>query len=151
MRAIGPLFRTALAMLPRDRRASVSTVLAMATPVLIGFMGLAIDTTYWETAKVSLQGATDQAAVAAGRAYRSDANVTTEAVSVLAAHGFVNGTSGVSISVQNPPTTGSYAGNPAAILVSVTQPQASIFASVLGLTPPVVSARAITAAPASSR
>jgi hypothetical protein len=149
VRAIAPLFRTALATLPRclpgDRRASVSTMLAMATPVLIGFMGLAIDTTYWETAKVSLQGATDQAAIAAGRAYRSDANVTTEAVSVLADHGFVNGTKGVAISVQNPPTSGSYAGNPAAILVSVTQPQASIFASVLGLTPPVVTARAITA------
>ena len=153
MRAIAPLFRTALATLPRrlpgDRRASVSTMLAMATPVLIGFMGLAIDTTYWETAKVSLQGATDQAAIAAGRAYRSDANVTTEALSVLADHGFVNGTKGVSISVQNPPTSGSYAGNPAAILVNVTQPQASIFASVLKLTPPTVTARAV-AAPSTS-
>jgi methionyl-tRNA formyltransferase len=72
VRAIAPLFRTALATLPRflpgDRRASVSTMLAMATPVLIGFMGLAIDTTSWETAKVSLQGATDQAAIAAGDA-----------------------------------------------------------------------------------
>lgn len=149
MRAIAPIFRTAQARfkhrLKIDKRASVSTMVGLATPVLIGFMGLAIDTTYWETAKVSLQGATDQAAIAAGRAYRSEANVTTEAVSMLAAHGFVNGTNGVSISVQNPPTSGSYAGNPAAILVSVTQPQHSIFASVLKLTPPVVTARAITA------
>lgn len=149
MRNIAPIFRTAQARIQRhlaaDRKASVSTMIGLATPVLIGFMGLAIDTTYWETAKVSLQGATDQAAIAAGRAYRSEANVTTEAVSVLAAHGFVDGTNGVSISVQNPPTSGSYAGNPAAILVSVTQPQHSIFASVLNLTPPVVTARAITA------
>ena len=81
-RALAPRTR-----LPGDRRASVTTMIGLATPVLIGFMGLAIDTTSWETAKISLQGATDQAAVAAGRAYRSDSDVTTEALSVLAAHG----------------------------------------------------------------
>lgn len=149
VRAIAPLFRPRRPAPPRplkgDRRASVSTMIGLAAPVLIGFMGLAIDTTYWETAKVSLQGATDQAAIAAGRAYRSETNVTTEAVSVLAAHGFVDGVNGVSVTVQNPPATGAYAGNQAAILVSVSQPQDSIFASVLKLTPPVVTARAITA------
>ena len=149
MRAIAPLFRRRRPASPRplkqDRRASVSTMIGLASPVLIGFMGLAIDTTYWETAKVALQGATDQAAIAAGRAYRSETNVTTEAVSVLAAHGFVDGANGVSVTVQNPPTSGAYAGNQAAILVSVSQPQRSIFASVLNLTPPVVTARAITA------
>ncbi len=144
-RVLPPRAQAPRTRLPGDRRASVSTMIGLATPVLIGFMGLAIDTTYWETAKISLQGATDQAAVAAGRAYRSDSDVTTEALSVLAAHGYVHGANGVSITVQNPPTAGSYAGNPAAILVNVTQPQTSVFAGVLRLTPPVVSARAVTA------
>lgn len=131
------------------RRGSVSTMVGVSTPVLIGFLGLAIDTTSWETAKVAMQGATDQSVVAAGRAYRSDSNVTTEAISLLAAHGYVNGVNNVSVSVQNPPQVGPYAGNPAAIQVSVTQPQSSIFARVLPITPPTLRARA-TVAPSTS-
>ncbi len=131
------------------RRGSVSTMIAAATPVMIGFMGLAIDSTFWESSKVSLQGATDQAAVAAGRAYRSGTNVSTEAVSMLAAHGFVHGAGSVAVVVSNPAVTGPFAGNPQSIEVVVTQPQKNIFAGVLGLTPPTLNARAV-AAPAFS-
>ena len=138
-------WRAVLRRLRASRRGSVSTVIAAITPVLIGFMGLAIDTTYWETNKVSIQGATDQAAVAAGRAYRSNANVTTEAVSMLAAHGFVNGVNGTTVAVNNPPLSGTYAGNAAAIAVTVTQPQHTIFASVLRITPPTLHATALVA------
>ena len=73
--------------LRRARRGSVTTVFGAATPMLIGVMGLAIDTTYWETSKVKLQSAADMAVVAAGRAYKSGENITTEAVAVLAENG----------------------------------------------------------------
>jgi hypothetical protein len=131
------------------RSGSASIILASASAVLFGFMALAIDTAKWESTKVSLQGATDLATIAAGRAYRSDANVTTEAIAVLAAHGFRNGVDNVRVVVSQPPTSGIYAGNSSAIDVAVSQPQQTIFASVLHRTAPVLNARATTA-PASS-
>lgn len=131
------------------RRGSVSTVLAVATPVLIGFMGLAIDTTYWETGKVAMQGSTDMAAVAAGRALKSGSNITTEALAVLAANGYTHGVGNVSVTISQPPPVGSglYAGNPQAIHVSLTQPQRSFFSTVLGFTPPTLTATSVAAPP----
>jgi len=138
-----------LCRLRDSRRGGVSTMLGAATPVMIGFMGLAIDTTYWESAKISMQGATDQATIAAGRAYRSDQNVTTEAVAVLAAHGLSNGLDNVVVTVAQPPTTGLYAGRTDAIHVTVSQPQPTIFSSVLGVTPPTLTTHSV-AAPSTS-
>jgi len=131
------------------RRGSVSTVIAAATPVLIGVMGLAIDTTYWETGKVAMQGSTDMAAIAAGRAYKSGSNITTEALAVLAANGYTNGIANVSVTVSQPPPAGSgaYAGNPHAIQVTLSQPQRSFFSNVLGFTPPTLTTTSVTAPP----
>ncbi len=129
------------------RRGSVSTVIAAATPVLIGFMGLAIDTTYWETGKVTMQGSTDMAAIAAGRAYKSGSNITTEALAVLAANGYTNGVGNVNVTISQPPPSGLYAGNPHAIQVTVTQPQRSFFSTVLGRTPPTLTTSSVAAPP----
>ena len=140
----------ALAALRRARRGSVTTVVAAAAPVLIGFMGMAIDTTYWETAKVRMQGSADMAAVAAGRAYKAGANFTTEAVAVLAANGYANGTSNISVSISQPPPSGTYAGNPHAIQVSVTQAQRSFFSNVLGVSPPTLTTKSVVAPPSAA-
>ncbi len=133
--------------LRHGRRGSVTTVVAAAAPVLIGFMGMAIDTTYWETSKVKLQGSADMAAVAAGRAYKSGANVNTETLAVLATNGFVDGANNVSVNIQQPPTSGTYAGNPHAIQVNVTQTQRSFFSSVLGVSPPTLTGKSVVAPP----
>ena len=129
------------------RKGSVSTFVGIATPVILGFMGLAIDTTFWETNKVKMQASTDMAAVAAGRAYKASANITTEAVAVLAANGYTNGVNNVSVTVQQPPTSGTYAGNPQAIKVSVTQPQGNVFSRALGVTAPTLTTSAVAAPP----
>jgi len=139
-----------LRQLPGARKAGVSTFLGITTPVMLGFLGLAIDTTYWETNKVKMQASTDMAAVAAGRAYKASANITTEAVAVLAANGFTNGVGNVTVAVRQPPTSGTYAGNPNAIEVAVTQPQQTIFSRVLGITPPTLQTSAVAAPPAST-
>lgn len=131
--------------MPADRRGGVAAMVGFAAPVMIGFLGLAIDTTYWETNKINLQGAADQAAVSAGRAYRSENDVTLEAVAVLANHGIKNGVADTTVAVSQPPATGSFAGNPQAIEVKVTQPQKSIFTAALGITPPTLTTRAVTA------
>ena len=136
--------------LRRARRGSVTTVFGAATPMLIGVMGLAIDTTYWETSKVKLQSAADMAVVAAGRAYKSGENITTEAVAVLAENGFVNGMNNVSVVVSQPPLAGTYAGNPHAIQVTVTQSQRTYFAAALGVTAPTISGVSVAAPPAAA-
>jgi len=138
---------TLLERLRRARRGSVSTVIAVSTPVLIGFMGLAIDTTYWETAKLKMQGSADMGVVAAGRAYKSGGDITTEALAVLAANGYRDGVDGVSVTIHQPPPSGTFANNPHAIQVSVSQPQRSFFSSVLGITPPTLTASSVAAPP----
>jgi hypothetical protein len=136
-----------LARLRQARRGSVSTVIAASTPVLLGFMGLAIDTTYWETAKLKMQGSADMGVVAAGRAYKSGADITTEALAVLAANGYRNGVDGVTVVIAQPPASGTYATNPHAIQITVSQPQRSFFSKVLGITPPTLSASSVAAPP----
>jgi Flp pilus assembly protein TadG len=146
---IGRVVRRAALRLRDSRRGGVATMMGVATPVLVGFMALAIDTTYWETAKLRMQAATDQAAQGAGRAYKSGGSVTGEAAAVLAANGYVNGVGNVSVAVAQPPTAGAYAGNPHAIAVTLTQPQRNIFSSVLGVSAPVLTATSVTAPPTS--
>ena len=57
-----------------DRRGSVAAIVGMSVPLLVGFMGFAIDLAMWEGSKVGAQAAADQAALAAGLAVSKSAN-----------------------------------------------------------------------------
>jgi len=64
-------FSPVLARLAADRRGVAAIVTALALVVLLGFCGLAVDVSMWEVHQRTLQGAADQAALAAATAYRN--------------------------------------------------------------------------------
>ncbi len=136
----------------RDKRGSVALMTAMLGLVLIGFAALAVDVGIWEGNAGAMQGAADQAALAAGLAMSAGAVAAQkEAKGVAAANGFVDGTGGVGVAVNIPPTTVGYASKANAIEVVITQPQALFLSGVFLQSPPTASAKAVAvAAPAST-
>lgn len=94
------------ARLPSDQSGSVAVAAAVILPILLGFTALAVDGSSWLTTRQSMQGAADMAAFSAAIAYGASANITTEAKSVSAAGGYVDGQNGVVVTVAQPPTSG---------------------------------------------
>lgn len=131
-----------------DRRGSFAIITAMLGVVLIGTAALAIDVGNWQVNKSAMQGAADQAALAAGFAMpNGTAPAQNEAKGVAAANGFANGQGGVTVTVATPPSSGSHAGAANAIQVTIAQPQQRFLSSVVLNTAPTISATAVSAAP----
>jgi Flp pilus assembly protein TadG len=140
LRLVEPLRR-----LRSDSRGVVAVVIALTVPVLAGLAALAVDTSVWSSAKNSAQGAADAAAlsaVAAATAGSSSTQIQNEAYASTASAGFTNGQGGVTVTVNNPPKSGSYTNNSSAYEVIVKQPQNLFFAGVLGAAP-TISGRAV--------
>jgi Flp pilus assembly protein TadG len=131
-----------------DRRGSFAIITAMLGVVLIGTAALAIDVGNWQVNKSAMQGAADQAALAAGFAMpNGTAPVQNEAKGVAAANGFTHGQDGVTVTVATPPSSGSHAGAAGAIQVTIAQPQQRFLSSVVLNTAPTISATAVSASP----
>ena len=128
------------------RRGSVAFMTASLGVLLIGFSALAVDVSIWEGSASTMQGAADQAALAASLALSSGSPAARqEAKGLAAAYGFIDGVAGVSVAVNIPPATGSYVSSASAIEVVIRQPQ-SMFLSGGFLTSAIMaSARAVAA------
>ncbi len=116
-----------------DARGVSGIVTAMALTALMGFSGLAIDVVMWETNQRSMQGAADQAALAAATAYRS-ANETgalgdsTTAWNAAYATANQSGyTTGVTLAAFN---NGGTCTNNGCLQVTITQQQQRYFTGV---------------------
>jgi len=136
-------------LLLTDRRAASAAMTAMTLPLLIGFMGLAMDVGVWQMNKHRLQGAADQAAYSVAIAKSKQANVTqarTEATALLARLGYVNGANGITVDIRNPPTAGAYTGDTDAWQVSISRPQTLYFSKLFLNSGPLVVARAVARA-----
>lgn len=136
--------RMTLRRLGRDRRGAMAVTMALATTVLLGFAGAGIDIAVWETSKRDMQGAADQAAFSAAiSSGAGGSHAADNAKAVTASMGFVHGQQGVTVTVNNPPATGGYAGNSLAWEVIVRKPQRMRFAGVFLGSQPTASARAV--------
>jgi hypothetical protein len=138
---------------PREPRSGQVIVLSVISiVVLLGFVALATDLGLFWSKRRQMQTAADAAAVAAAAALRSGkTSPTTAASSVAGLNGFTSGTSGVTLTVNNPPLSGAYAGNANYVEVVIAQPEPTYFLRVLGYTSVNVSTRAVggqSAAPA---
>ena len=131
--------------LRRDRRGSVATIVALSAPVIVGFLGFAIDIAMWEGSQVGAQAAADQAALAAGLAISKGSNAATEAKAVSASFGYVHGVKGVQVAVNQPPTSGSYMTNASAVEVKITKPEGPYFSAAYRPNAPVVNTRSVSA------
>lgn len=125
---------------------------AIAFPIIIGFGALGVDVAAWQSVQKSMQGAADVAAYSGGIAANANdgTSVTTQAKAVAASSGFVDGQAGVSVTVNSPPSSGSYASTIGAVEVIISQPQAAFLSKIFlsGLT---VTARAVSAPQGSSQ
>lgn len=127
---------------PRQEGA-VLVVLALSLPVLMLFLALALDVGAFYDARQRMQTAADAGALAGAlEIYRGNAGLAvTAAREATAANGFSHGTSGVTVTVNQPPANGDFAGNARYAEVIVSQPQRPHF--WLGRNSVTVSARAV--------
>jgi Flp pilus assembly protein TadG len=142
------LSRFALLERRSSRRGSVAIQMAIMMTVLIGMAGLGTEVPYMMYKHRQMQTAADSAALGAAVALTQGypANIATEADGIAAALGFTNGTSSVTVTVNNPPKSGNYTANSSAVEVIVSQPQTTKMAGLFGVSVFNLSARAVALA-----
>jgi hypothetical protein len=107
-----------------DQSGNMLMLFAFSAPVALGFAALGTEggQLYWK--KVAIQGAADQAAVSAVNSFNSSATAyTIEGKAVAASMGFVDGRNGVTVTVNNPPASGSLIGKLGSVEVVISQTQ----------------------------
>src|ERR1051326_6729677 len=147
--------RVMLRRLVDDRRGVTAIMTALALTVLTGFAGLAIDVVYWQSNQRNMQGVADQAAYSAAVAANyvpcsgSGAAVPPSsgyyaALGVTANAHFVNGQNATTVTVNCPPSSGTYSSNTGAWEVIVSQTQPMWFANLFLSTAPSITARSVS-------
>lgn len=125
-------------------RGQVLVLTAAALLVLIGFVALATEVGLLWTERRRMQTATDAAAVAAASALRNGNSITSAADNLAALDGFTAGARGVTVTVNNPPSSGIYAGNSDYVEVIIDQPEPTFFLRALGYSSVSVRTRAVS-------
>lgn len=112
---------------------------------LISFLGLAFDVGYLEWTRRRLQIAADSAAAAGAQELLrgSTSNVTAAARNDSALNGATHGAGGVTVTVNHPPASGTYAGDSGAVEAIVSQNAPLFFLTVFGSSTTMVKARAV--------
>jgi len=119
----------------RDQDGSVLVYVALLLPIIIGFGGLSLDIGSWYKIQQDAQIAADAGATAGAWEVGngSASTVVSAATTDVGLNGFAG--SGTkykgTITVNNPPKSGSYAGNANAVEVIVSTPVSSLLSSVI--------------------
>ena len=127
-----------------DQSGNMLMLFAFSAPIALGFAALGTEggELYWK--KVAIQGAADQAAVSAVNSFNSSATAyTIEGKAVAASMGFVDGQNGVTVTVNNPPTSGSLAGKTGSVEVIISQTQPSMLSRLFHPADFVIDGRAV--------
>src|SRR5262249_9457732 len=117
--------------LGRDRHGGTLVLMALAMPLLVGGLALAIDTAYLYLSKRQLQQQADTAAAGAALA-KSKGTTSTTTLRTLAIrdavrNGYVDAAPN-SVAVNIPPASGAHAGSNNAVEVILERPMTSFFA-----------------------
>lgn len=139
------LGRSVLRRLWRDRRGAYSVVTALMLPVLLGFAGFGTEVGLWFFDHQKMQGAADAAAFSAGMAYATGntSGFQTEGKSVAGAYGFVDASGGTTVTVNQPPASGTHTTSAGAVEVIIQQTQQRLFSAVLTSSSLSIQARAV--------
>jgi hypothetical protein len=141
-----------LRKLRRDEKGAAAVAMAIVSPILIGGMALGAETGYWYFTQRKLQHAADVAAHAAGVRKRvGDDQLMLEkaAVKVAAGSGFVPVEVEVpspkvaNLTVNTPPLSGSFAGQPQAVEVTLSETHPRMLSSIFSKEPVLIEARAV--------
>jgi Flp pilus assembly protein TadG len=148
LRRLPWLRRVVSSRLATDCTGAAAVMLALSLSSVLGIAGLATEVAGWYTTKQTMQGAADAAAftaLTAKGAGASIAQLTTEAQSIASNYKFINGSAGVTVTVNNPPTAGTYQGNSSAVEVIVSQSQKPLVSGLFMSSGPTLQARAVAA------
>lgn len=112
---------------------------------MVGFAGLAIDVGYMQWEKRRMQSAADAAAMGGLRELelKQSGLISTAALNDSALNGFTNGVDNTTVSVNNPPLSGSYSGDSLAVEAVVTRSVPTFFMRIFGQSGISISARAV--------
>ena len=110
-------------------------------PIVIGMVGLGVETGSWYLSKRNLQTAADTAALSGARE-TTTAKRTSAAQYSVTQNGFPSG-SGVTVTVNNPPLAGGYTSDSNAVEVVLSKQQLLSFSSLFLGASTVVTARAV--------
>lgn len=106
------------------RRGGVAIMIGLLLPAIIGMVALGTEISFLLYKKFQMQSVADSAALGAAAALQSGHPAPgIEARGIAAFLGFVDGADGVTVTVNNPPTSGSQVNNNAAVEVIINQPQ----------------------------
>jgi Flp pilus assembly protein TadG len=130
----------------RDTTAGTTTFVAFAAPVLVGALGVGVDTSAWYIEKRKIQQQADAAALGGARVKGlGQNNATAQAVATRDAerNGFVAG-GGATMTFNSPPTSGGYTSKSTAVEVKITKQLPSLFSSyLLGSSARTITGRAV--------
>ena len=128
-----------------NQRGSIAIVFAILLPVLIGFIGLAIDVGYLYYVKLQMQTAADAGAISGALQVQQGfpGSVSTNAINDVALNGFVSGQSSVNVTVFNGPSSGPHASDPNFVEVLVKKEVPVFFIPILYNKPFTINTRAV--------
>lgn len=139
---------TLIDRLRRDARGQVAITVALTLTALIGFAALGTEIVFVLLKHREMQSVADASALAGAVAMGAGnpANYQTEAYAVAAAGNFQNGVNGTTVTINNPPKSGNYTTNAAAVEVIIDQPQTLSMISLFRSATMDVGARAVALA-----
>jgi hypothetical protein len=128
-----------------SRRGVTAIIIGLALPVVIAMVGLGTEITFVLYKQRQMQLTADAAALGGATALQTGhPAVTTEALGISSFLGYVNGdVNGTTVTVNNPPTSGSQLNNNAAVEVLISQPQTLSMVSLFHTGPFNAGARAV--------
>lgn len=126
----------------RDSSGSVFVYTAAAAAVMLGFVGLAMDVSFWYSGKRDMQSAADAGAMTAALEMArgaTAAELESRTKALILANGYAAG----DVTINTPPLTGDYAGNANFVEVIVAQPQSGFVSGIFHSEDMPVQARAV--------
>jgi hypothetical protein len=128
----------------KSEKGSILMLGAVTMLVLVAFMGLALDASYMHFHRRTMQTAADAGAYAGAlEKLRGTSNESAAAKNDTSLNGFTDGTDNVTVTVNNPPASGSESGNSNYVEVIITHPQPTWFMRALNFNSVTVAARAV--------
>jgi hypothetical protein len=127
-----------------DRRGGMAVILGLAIPILVGAAGIGVEIGLWYTTRRQAQTAADAAAVSGALQLLRNQNstVASTAIADSARNGFPN-TAPSSVTINNPPQAGSYAGNTQAVEAIVGRQVRPLLTALFMSSGPTIRARAV--------
>ena len=132
-------------------RGQIVPLTGLALLALLALVAVAADTGYFFDYRRRMQTGADNAALAGAQQLRrgaSDGQIRTAALSGAASDGFSNGANDTQVTINHPPSSGYYAGNPGFVEAIISQPRPTLFMGILGFQRATVSTLAIAGAQA---